>query len=174
MSLFYCPQCRYPSAVQDVCPYCNLPRQSQAVSCMKRLIEAILSLDPSRAGMAVDVLTKWLHEPRAIVPLLLILQSDGDAFRLVMAARGLGWLGDRAAIPALIDLLFEKSKPFVARVAAVQALGALKGEQADAALRKATLDERPSVAQAAIQTLMDMNLPGQSVTNHPEVDAFLD
>jgi hypothetical protein len=30
MKLYFCPQCRYPSAVEDVCLLCNLPRDAQA------------------------------------------------------------------------------------------------------------------------------------------------
>jgi HEAT repeat protein len=106
--------------------------------------------------MAIDVLTKWLHEPRTITPLLLLLQGDVDAHRLVMAARGLGWLGNRAAIPALITLLLDQARPFVARVAAAQALGQFGGESAKFALQQATADERPSVAHAAILALKEL------------------
>jgi len=47
-------------------------------------------------------------------------------------------------------------RPFVARVAAAQALGQLGGEPAEIALQQATTDERSSVAQAAVQALTDM------------------
>lgn len=156
MELFFCPRCRYPSTAEDVCPRCNLPRNTGAVTYAEKLMETVISADPSRVGMAIDVLTKWLHEPRTIVPLLFLLQGDVDAYRMVMAARGLGWLGDSTAIPALVDLLHDKTRPFVARVAAAQALGQLGGEPAEANLRQATTDERPSVAEAAAQALEEI------------------
>src|SRR3990172_9481171 len=106
---------------------------------------AILSADPQRVGMAIDVLTKQLHEPRAIIPTAILAGSEVDAHRLVMAARGLGWLGDRAAVPVLTNLLLNPGKPYVARVAAAQSLGLLGGELARAALSRASNDARPSV-----------------------------
>jgi hypothetical protein len=156
MRLYFCPECRSTSASEDWCPSCGLLRNSQAKKYVEKLLETILSPDPTRVGMAIDVLTKWLHEPRTIVPLVLLLEGDVDSHRFVMAARGLGWLGDRAAIPALRLLLFDPAKPFMARVAAAQALGQLGGQTAKLALQQATTDERSSVAQAAVQALTDM------------------
>lgn len=153
MRLYYCPECRSASANEDQCPSCGLLRSSQAETYVEKLLETVLSSDPTRVGMAIDVLTKWLHEPRAITPLLLLLQSDVDTYRMVMAARGLGWLGDRTSSPALVNLLLDHTKPFVARIAAAQALGQLGGEPTETALRQATSDQRPSVAQAAAQVL---------------------
>jgi hypothetical protein len=50
--------------------------------------------EPTRAGLAIDVLTGWLHEPRAIEPLCDLLdRSTTDATILKQAAVGLGRLG---------------------------------------------------------------------------------
>jgi HEAT repeat protein len=103
--------------------------------------------------MAVDVLTKRLHEPRAIVPLMILLQQDTDPYPLVLAARGLGWLGDPQAVPALSRLLLDENKPFVARIAAAEALGSLGGGKAYRALEQATASQRPSVVKAATRAL---------------------
>jgi HEAT repeat protein len=104
--------------------------------------------------MAIDILTEWLHDQCALDPLLALLKSPVDAHRLVMAARGLGYLGNQVAIPALIDLLQDVQRPFVAWAAAAQALELLGGNQARDALQRAVFDIRPSVANAACQALM--------------------
>ncbi|MDI6693970.1 MAG: HEAT repeat domain-containing protein [Anaerolineales bacterium] len=119
-------------------------------------METIFSPDPTRVGMAIDVLTKWIHEPRAITPLQMLLLSDVDAHRLVLAARGLGRLGDRAAVTALADILLDPNKPFVARVAAAHSLGSLGGEEALGALKRACSDERPSVSRAASKAFQQL------------------
>ena len=116
-------------------------------------METVLSEETGRAGMAVDVLTKWLHEPRAIVPLMILLQQDSDPYPLVLAARGLGWMGDPQAVPALAELLLDENKPFVARIATAEALGGLGGENARRALEQATVSRRPSVVKAALRAL---------------------
>jgi HEAT repeat protein len=116
-------------------------------------LETVLSEETGRAGMAVDVLTKWLHEPRAIVPLMILLQQDSDPYPLVLAARGLGWLGDPQAVPALAELLLDENKPFVARIATAEALGRIGGEEAQQALEQATASPRPSVAAASARAL---------------------
>jgi HEAT repeat protein len=132
---------------------CELQRIGKAETYVEKLMETVFSPDPTRVGMAIDVLVDWLHEPRAVTPLLMLLQADVDVHRLVMAARGLGGLGDRAAIPLLSRLLSDPTKPFVARIAAAKSLGQLGGATAETALRLAANDERPSVAQAVRQAL---------------------
>jgi HEAT repeat protein len=71
----------------------------------------------------------------------------------VLAARGLGWLGDPQAIPALSDLLLDENKPFVARIAAAEAVGSLGGESARCALEQAKASRRPCVVKAALRAL---------------------
>jgi HEAT repeat protein len=127
---------------------------------VERLLETVLSEETSRVGMAVDVLTKWLHEPRAIVPLTMLLDLKADPYPLVLAARGLARLGDPQAVPALAELLLDENKPFVARIAAAEALGDLGGENARRALEQATASPRPSVAKASARVLK------QFQTNH--------
>ncbi|HEY5572396.1 MAG TPA: HEAT repeat domain-containing protein [Anaerolineales bacterium] len=155
MDLLFCPKCRYPST-GGLCPTCNIACDSPPETYIEKLMGAILSADPQRVGMAIDVLTKQLHEPRAIIPIAILARSEVDAHRLVMAARGLGWLGDHAAVPLLTDLLLNPDKPYVTRVAAAQSLGLLGGERARAALRRASKDARPSVRQASAQVLQKL------------------
>jgi HEAT repeat protein len=119
----------------------NLPKPKTYT---EKLLTTIFSPDPTRAGMAIDILTKWLYDQRDIEPLMIFLKSLVDAHRLVMAARGWGHLGNPAAVTALIDLLPDSQRPFVARFAAAQALGLLGGNQAWDALQRTVSDIRPS------------------------------
>jgi len=66
--------------------------------------------------MAVDVLTRRLDEPRAIVPLTLLLARRNDPAALVLGSRGVGWGRAESAAPALVALLLDDSGPYVARV----------------------------------------------------------
>ncbi len=149
MNLFFCPRCRQAFPLAQVCPACSLPTDAPADSYAEKLLETVLSEETSRAGMAVDVLTKWQHEPRAIVPLTMLLEREGDPYPLVLDARGLGWLGDAAAIPSLAKLLGDENQPYVARAAAAEALGRIGGEESLRALEEARRSPRPSVREAA-------------------------
>ena len=153
MILAFCPGCRRASPAGEICSQCQRPCNAPASTYMERLLETILSAETGRAGMAVDVLTRWLHEPRAIVPLTMLLGRKDDPYPLVLAARGLGWLGDPHAVPALAELLLDEQKPFVARIATAEALGNLGGEHARYALEQATESPRPSVVKAALRAL---------------------
>lgn len=143
MNLLFCPSCRQPFASAQICPDCNLTKDPVANGFIEKLLEAILSGETSCAGMAVDVLTKWFHEPRAILPLTILLDRKGDPYPLVIGARGLGWLRDAAAVPALAKLLLNESQPYVARVAAAKALGQIGGEESVQALDQAVQIPRP-------------------------------
>jgi HEAT repeat protein len=153
MSLFFCPKCRRPFPSVQVCPDDKVLSKDVAKTYVEKLLETVLSEETNRAGMAVDVLTKLLHEPRAIVPLTMLLDRMGDPYPLVIGARGLGWLGDKAAVPALAKLLVNENQPYVARVAAVEALGQIGGKESIEVLKEAKRSQRPSVTEAASRTL---------------------
>lgn len=159
MDLLFCPNCRHPST-GELCPTCGIVCDSPARTYIEKLLGTVVSTEPERVGMAIDVLTKRMGEPRAFVPLSLLAQSDVDAHRLTMAARGLGWLGNRAAVPVLAALLMDPRKPFVARAAAAQSLSMLGGEQAEDALKRTLADARPSVRQACAQALQKLKEEG--------------
>lgn len=125
---------------------------------VEKLLETVLSKETSRAGMAVDVLTKWLHEPRSIVPLMMLLEQKSDPYLLVIGARGLGWLGDVAAVPALAKLLLNERQPYVARVAAADALGRIGGEESLRVLQQAKESPRSSAAEAANKALTQIQI----------------
>lgn len=153
MNLFSCPKCRQPFAFLQVCPDCDLTTDAAAHTYVEKLLETVLSKETSRAGMAVDVLTKWLHEPRSVVPLKILLQRKGDPYPQVLAARGLGWLKATSAVSALANLLLDEEQPFVSRVAAAEALGRIGEAASLRALEQGRQSQRPSVAEACIQAL---------------------
>ncbi|MBN2256282.1 MAG: HEAT repeat domain-containing protein [Anaerolineaceae bacterium] len=113
----------------------------------------VLSAEPDRAGTIVDVLTRMLHERRAVIPLIQLLHMKGDPYPLVIAARGLSRLGDPQAVPALVKLLLDENNPYVARVAAAEALGKIGGDSAIQALKQARSSPRKSVAKEAVKAL---------------------
>ena len=122
------------------------------------MLETVLSKETSRAGMAVDVLTKWLHETRAFVPLIMLLERREDLYSQVLGARGLGWLRAVSAVPALTKHLLDESQPYVARVAAAEALGRIGGEESLRVLQQAKESPRSSVAEAADKALMQIQI----------------
>jgi len=136
---------------------------AEAESYVERLLETVLSKETSRAGMAVDVLTKLLHDPRAIVPLTMLLERTGDPYPLVIGARGLGWLGDKTAVPVLAKLLLNENQPYVARVAAAEALRRIGGEESIQALKAVKRSRRSSVAKAATQALESLREAEQEI-----------
>lgn len=136
---------------------------AKAESYIEKLLETVLSNETSRAGMAVDVLTQWLHEPRAIVPLTMLLERKNDPYPLVIGARGLGRLGDRATVPALAELLLNESQPYVGRVAAAEALRRIGGEESIKVLEQACQSSRPSVAEAANRALESLREVEQEI-----------
>ncbi len=151
--LFFCPRCRQPYARITTCPACRVLADAEAATYVERLLETVLSVEPYRAGMAVDVLTLRMYEPRAIVPLTLLLARKNDPAAQVLGARGLGRLRAQSAAPALVALLLDEGQPYVARVAAAEALGQVGGQEVRQALQQATQSPRSSVAAAALRAL---------------------
>jgi HEAT repeat protein len=153
MRLFFCPRCRQPYPSVQQCPTCNLTAIAEADTYTEKLLETVISAESDRAGMAVDVLTKWMHEPRAVVPLVMLLERTHDPYFQVIGARGLGWLKAMSAVPELVKLLLAEEQPYVSRVAAVEALGEIGGQEAVRALEQATTSPRSNVAEAAARAL---------------------
>lgn len=78
--------------------------------------------------------------------------GDKEAFVRREAARALGRVGDRSAVPALVDRLASDVESDVRRHAA-EALGRLGDERARGPLTTATQDSDPYVVAAAIEAL---------------------
>lgn len=157
MTLSFCPACRLPAPCGDPCPRCGQPCTDAPANYTEKLLTTILNGDTGRMAMAVEVLTKWMGEARALIPLTILLRREKDPYAQVLAARGLGWLGDRAASPFLAGLLLDEDQPYVARIAAAQALARLGGETACESLQQAKGSPRASVAAAAEQALSQLD-----------------
>lgn len=149
----FCPKCWNEVPLDAAaCPICGAAL-SEALSFTEKLIAALRHREPTRAGLAIDVLTDWLHEPRAVEPLCDLLDQATDAAILKQAALGLGRLGDRRAVPALTRLLHDTSRTFVARSAAAEALGQIGSAEAEHALQTALDDPLSSIRTAAQHAL---------------------
>ncbi len=152
--IHYCPRCWKEIAPEDKrCPHCGELTDDSDLPFIDRLLGTLRHPEPTRVGLAIDLLTKRLREPRAVEPLIELLATTRDVALLKQAAHGLGLLGDRRAVPALARLLGNADAPFVARREAAFALGKLGGEEAELALSLALDDPRPSVTEAARQAL---------------------
>ncbi len=158
MNLFFCPRCRRSFSTIQSCPDCNISAVSGPHTYAEKLLETVLSKETSRAGMAVDVLTKWLHEPRAVVPLTMLLERREDLYSQVLGARGLGWLKAASAVPVLTKHLLDEGQPYVSRVAAAEALERIGGKEAFQTLEQAQASPRTSVAEAARKALMQIQI----------------
>lgn len=155
--IHYCSHCwKEIPAESERCPHCGESTDEAGLSFVDRLLATLRHPEPTRAGLAIDILAERLRESRAVEPLIALLASADDAAILKQTAHGLGLLGDRRAVPALARLLGNANAPFVARREAALALGKLGGEEAKTALSLALDDPRPSVAEAARQALADL------------------
>ncbi len=149
----FCPKCWNEVPLEAAtCLTCGATL-AEALSFTDKLIAALRHREPTRAGLAIDVLTGWLHEPRAVEPLCDLLDRSTDAAILKQAATGLGRLGDQRAVPALTRLLQDTSRAFVARHAAAEALGQIGGSEAERALQAALDDPLASISAAAQRAL---------------------
>ena len=150
--IHYCPHCwkEIPAHVER-CPHCGEATDDSDLPFVDRLLATLRHPEPTRAGLAIDLLAERLREPRAVEPLIELLATTHDVALLKQAAHGLGVLGNQRAIPALARLLANADAPFVARREAAFALGKIGGKEAESALSLALDDPRPSVAEAAWQ-----------------------
>jgi HEAT repeat protein len=146
----YCPHCWAEiDEGTERCPVCGKPIAEPEAGFVDKLIAALRHPEPTRAGLAVHILGEMLREPRAIEPLIDLVQARPDAHVLKLAVQALGHFGDARAVPALVDLLEDPTAVVVARLAAVDALQQVGGEAADQALWRAMDSERPSIRDAA-------------------------
>lgn len=137
----YCPECwaEVPEGA-TICPSCGRPLSGDSESYVDKLIAALRHFEPTRAGLAIWILSEMLAEPRAVLPLIDLLDTADDAFVLKSAAMALGRYADQRAVPALARRALDPSTPLVVRVAAVDALARIGGSQGRAALEGALAD----------------------------------
>jgi len=120
---------------------------------VNKLFAALHHFEPTRAALAIQVLSEMLAEPRAIEPLIELLDTAQDAYVLKSAAVALGRFADARAVPALARRALDLKAPLVVRVAAVEALGRIGGMPAWSALRSALRDPNASVRDRAREIL---------------------
>lgn len=94
-----------------------------------------------------------MDEPRAIVPLIGLLETARDDYVLRNAAVALGRSADARAVPALASRVVDLRTPLVVRLAAVEALDRIGGDAARAALDGALRDRNTVVCKRARQAL---------------------
>jgi len=150
MPVFYCPGCwSEVSAGSKRCPACGRPLTGVEESYVDQLITALRHPEPTRAALAIQILSEMLAEPRAIPPLIELLGVTRDAYVLRSAVVALGRFADRRAVAPLRRVLLNRNTPLVVRFAAVDALAAIGGSAAEKAIRSAEADPCPSVRERA-------------------------
>lgn len=100
------------------------------------------------------------RDPRALQPLLDLLQKDQQWLVRMWAIKGLGDLGLNEAFDALADRLRHDEKNRV-RAAAAEAIGKLQHPQAEAALSAALTDEDGGVRQHVEESLAKLKRAAQ-------------
>ena len=100
------------------------------------------------------------RDPRALTPLLELLQKDRQWLVRMWAVKGLGDLGQNVAFDALADRLQHDEKNRV-RAAAAEAIGKLQHPQAEAVLTAALADEDGGVHQHVEESLAKLRRAAQ-------------
>jgi len=150
----WCSQCWAEMPVPaERCPACGHSLLASGEDYVDKLIAELRHFEPTRAGLAIQILSEMLTEPRAIVPLIELLGTARDAEVLRSAAAALGRYGDERAVPALARRALDWASPLVVRVAAVDALAGIGGEQARVALEGALADPNGIVRDHARRAL---------------------
>jgi RNA polymerase sigma factor (sigma-70 family) len=144
-------------------------------------ITAPLHRQALRESAAMDVAAADLQSPRIVERIMAAwvvaagaapgaadaLQhalQDGSSRVQEAAIRGLGHLGDAAALPSLKKLLHDPSPRL--RIAVLQALGALNDRRAiPAILKLMAREEMPPVLDAAVAVLQQLH--GEDTADHP-------
>lgn len=129
---------------------------------VERFITLLASDDQMLRAAAADALG-WIGDPRAVPPLLVIIDTpdDQEAVREI-AAEALGKLGDTAAVPPLIDVLGDNSDWL--RRAAAQSLGELGDPRAIEPLSALMGDESTMVQDAAFEALKRLSTDSFTTT----------
>jgi len=156
---FYCPNCwvEVPGEA-ECCPACGRSLTADDEDYVDKLIAALRHFEPMRSALAIQILSDMLGEPRAVVPLIELLDTARDAYVLHSATVALGRFADARAVPALNRRALDLTSPLVVRVAAVDALARIGGDQAQAALEGALADPNGTVRDHAGRALQQAPL----------------
>lgn len=153
--VYYCPHCwATVPARAELCPACGAIIEDPGADIVAKYAAALRHPQPETRLRAAWLLGR-MRAVRAVPELLAVIAGRGrDPYLLSAAARSLGQIGDRQAVPGLIALLRDPPVSYMVRVEAVKALAALGGEDARRTLAEAAArDSNDRVREAASQAL---------------------
>jgi len=164
----WCPRCwaEVPEP-SECCPACGRSLLASGEDYVHKPIAGLRHPEPTRAALAIQILSEMLAEPRAIVPLIELLGTARDGEVLRSAAVALGRYGDERAVPALSRRALDLTSLLAVRLAAVDALAAIGGEQAHVALEGALADPNSIVRDHARRALQRV-LPDEDLDKDTE------
>jgi len=146
----FCPRCwQEVEEGQEYCAACGGALDLGPEDLVAKYIAAMRHREPTRAALAIQVLSEMLQESRAIPPLIALLETANDAFVVRAAVEALGRFADPRAVAPLGRLLLNPETPLIVRIAAAQALGDIGGKEAQAVLKLARTDASASVREQA-------------------------
>jgi hypothetical protein len=153
----YCPRC-WAEVDWDAtaCAICGALLGDQGEDFVDKLIAALRHPEPTRAGLAIYILGERLREPRAVVPLIALLDQAHDPYVFKSGVEASGQLGDDRAVPVLRRLLHDSTCYLVVRVAAAQALARIGGQAATEALNTVPAEALGPVEGVVQQALKDL------------------
>jgi HEAT repeat protein len=164
----FCPHCWHevPKG-QERCPTCGHSlATAQEPDLVDKYIAEIRHRDPTRAGLAIMVLSKLMHEPRAIQPLIDLVETSTDGYVVSLAVEALGRFADPHAVAPLGRVALRHGTPLVVRVAVVEALAQIGGPEALDFLQRMQDDTSPSVRERVARLLLRVADPTGSLSEY--------
>lgn len=153
--VYYCPHCwATVPAEAEFCPVCGAVIEDSEADIVAKYAAALRHPQPETRLRAAWLLGR-MRAVRAVPELLEVIARRGrDPYLLSAAARSLGQIGDRQAVPELTALLHDPSVSYMVRIEAVKALAELDGEAARRTLAEvAAKDSNDRVREMALQAL---------------------
>jgi HEAT repeat protein len=152
MLTIYCPACYAANDEWDtMCKKCGGPlTEERAGDFTERLVWALRHPEPTVAPRAAWILGER-RDPRAVEPLIALVEHSKDLGVLEEATVALGKIGDRRALSVLRNLLADSYVSV--RERAAWALGKIGDPDAIPALRQALTDTSQAVRSAAQSAL---------------------
>jgi HEAT repeat protein len=155
MLTYYCPRCwNSVSGHVSVCPTCGAAIEDDEADIVEKYIAALHHPESATRLRAAWILGR-MRQARAVPALvqLVMARQGNDPYLTSVAAKSLGLIGSREALPCLTELLADPNASFMARIQAAHALERIGGDQALAALAEATHTASESVRAAARDAL---------------------
>lgn len=153
MITYYCPSCWSTVAADTkVCPVCGASIQDGQADIVEKYIAALGHPEPMTRLRAAWMLGRMRAERAvpALVQLVMAHQAN-DPYVVSAAAKSLGLIGSRDAVPCLIELLRDASASFMARAEAAEALERIGDDEALAALADAQACRGATEARCGVE-----------------------